>query len=1143
MPSGFQYTEENCEIVGMSVSEFVAKNEDFSENYDLIYIGASNDNMSKVLNVGDSFNYSYYDSEIVDGVRKYKLDGNGNKILVTGNGTIGADGRADASYRSLANSGKVPTLVAGDPIYNDVFMNGMYYTNVGDIIETANKEALDTSNLQSGSYVANPLHWGDMIKDLNNPPALGGMLKEDYFNWGDSLGINALKTQYIPLGGHASVRASGNDINQSTMERLEAYVQTGRPLIIDDKLISKGVHANLTVHLTASDLQLIDGVYHNTFTVVLRDENGDTLADDDLNLQYHWWRDNEDGTRSDLGFSDSNTYPGEFSTSGIVEDGTTLVPRHRKILGITTSWTEWVEVPKYKTVAVGLGDYYCDISFKYHGTTYSGQSNKVKIQMDPNVDRFVSRLYSDAYYNNAKNFWGNRVKEDFDDLVRVTYEVKFFKYTYDSNGYPVSETDVTNIIQDKYNVQYEWWDENKDDDIKCEGKGLFHTADTFETLRRILDTNEKYRSFRAYNYFGSYTNYCSKCKESFTRNWDLRLFDSNGIDRILALDTDINRAICRLTFTVGGRSTVFRGCKENGVPSEVFVSKSTGPFTKTGTHEDDKYYPYAELYSAVFHGIQVGNTVNHSGTTRNSSGQMQEQPSKDENKVTNYPEYEFQISTIDTHPVPSNAKTININTDSEANAGNIDNCSYMWRFLVGNYYSHRSNMFAYDDGLNDVNNSGNTSKLAKALQTPRPEIKNIKTNSEYAIRDYGDEAYRRPLARTVEDGKSVLAEDLTITFDLEEPTETFTGKYKAEVYLDSDGDGKFDEGELYSLAALTGISPNSTGNTITVQLNPESKGIVPWKLVVTEEDPPAGRGATHMSRTGYAYAKPDENDPIKINAAMVLPGAWDPSEWVKPTSGRAYDFNKSYLNILSEVAGPKRTIDVLGKPKQIEYNYWSENEYMGPVFASPVFDQLKNDPYASTVRMTQKDFEDEGITIVEWDADNVGGVDDGNNPLKTPLYHLGFKINGSDIQIMITCLSLHMLNTFYGITNDEGFGAMTWKCDNSECPHKNQNITGMYCTYCGSAKKKVGNQSDILQSYNMLILGFADSWGKLASSFLDIAGNQVEYLEGMSNYTALGIRNYIELDMPVLFCHDTTNRSVDFLDLHIDKLKQFGTTI
>lgn len=1118
MPASYRYSEDNCEIVGMSVAEFVAKNEDFSENYDLIYIGASNDNMSRVLGATDEFVYDY--------------DSNGNELK----GNI-VNGVLQDPYAQLVTNGQYPQLKAGDPLYNDPRMNGMYYTNVGDMIETANKEAEDFSDLQRASYVANPLNWDDMIKDLNNPPALGGMLKEDYFNWGDSLGINALKTQYIPLGGHAEVRSSGNDINKQSMERLEAYVQTGRPLIVDDRLISKGKHVNFTVHLTANDLTLEDGAYHNTFTILLKDKDGTILDTDDFNIRYHWYRRNEDNSVTDLGTTTDNKYYGLFETSGIEQDGYTTINRIRKFLGIT--WTESVKVAKYKTAAKGLGVYYCQIAFTYHGEEFSGKSNEVKVQMKPDIEKFVSRLYSDSYWTTKKggflSLWGDYTWKDFQN---ATYEVKFFRVdeTKDSDQW----VECTQDIQNKFNVQYEWWDEQYDQTVKvkCAGNGFWHTTKTREfDVPRVLNHSSEYENFNSKNYeYQTFSWYCSDCPGTFSNSISgTGLTDVSQGGRVLN-STGCNRVICRLTFTVGGKPTHFKAAKAGWAYSEVFVSKTTGNWKTGEVHDDNGTYPFAELYSATFHATDRNMEFNFKGRNAN-----QDDDTDKNDQRTNCPEYEFQISEIDTHPVPSDPVYIRMDTDSELKVVNIDNCSYMWRFLVGNYYNHRSNMFAYDDGLSDVNNSGNTSKLAKALSTPRPEIKNIKTNSEYAIRDYGDEGYRHALSRTIEDGKSVLSEDLTITFDIEEPTETFSGKYKAEVYLDSDGDGKFDEGELYSLSALSNLSPNSTNNTITVQLNPESKGIVPWKLLVTEENPPAGRGATHMSRTGYAYAKPDEDDPIKINAAMVLPGAWDPAEWVRPTSGRAYDFNKSYLNIQSEVAGPKRTIDVLGKPKQIENNYWSENEYMGPVFASPVFDQLRNDPYATTVRMTQEDFENEGITIVEWDG--VGGVDDGNNPLKQPLYHLGFKINGSDIQIMITCLSLHMLNTFYGITSDDGFGAMTWKCDNAECTHKNENITGMYCTYCGSAKKKVGNQSDILQSYNMLILGFADSWGKLASSFLDIAGNQVEYLEGMSNYTALGIKNYLDLDLPVLFCHDTTNRSVDFLDLYIDKLKEFGTTI
>ncbi len=102
------------------------------------------------------------------------------------------------------------------------------------------------------------------------------------------------------------------------------------------------------------------------------------------------------------------------------------------------------------------------------------------------------------------------------------------------------------------------------------------------------------------------------------------------------------------------------------------------------------------------------------------------------------------------------------------------------------------------------------------------------------------------------------------------------------------------------------------------------------------------------------------------------------------------------------------------------------------------------------------------------------------------------------------------------------------------------------------AKNDEGKPTDFLAQYDMLILGFGDSYGKYERQ--NRAGlNLAAATLGFNLYSALAIRNFIDSGRPVLFCHDTTNGNVNFVDYYalnvvswfadvVDKVEEFWNT-
>jgi len=911
LPPGSRYPESLINIVTMAVSEFVAKNEDFSEIYDIVYIGAKNENMN-VIDSSSNFSFDY----------QYKENG----TVKTATCTYSNGVPDNAYYRCLQGlDGKKligPRIETGDPIYNDQNMLGMYYTNVGDMMVTANTSTTER-------------------------PELGGLLKEDYFNFYDDMPgwiqtitglFSSIKswaqTTYLPLGGHATMRSSGNDLNEAAMERLMDYANSGRPVIVSDKLsekVSENLTATISLQTCTDHSQPIERYSTDSgFALKLHaevDTESTILQSLRDTFDYNWYfSDNGSdwywfGAGQDITTPDKVTVPGTNQTKDVL--------KVKNLARKTSNIYSFDTTDAY---------FKCIVSIKYNGMTKNVDSNKLHVYKTTSSTS-TSRSNYDRYY-----------------------------MTFCKPGKGPYDGDYTFNLRNG-NLQVS----GEDYEYYYEGRDSFGQA--HYSSPKFIDFNLYWQgriwpaSFKGKGYHYAY--------------------NQTGAIRVVP-----NDSYFYLKTETGTHATfAVRGFKNN---SETDHDLTSDELTISATGDGDYKNQLVCYYLPKFNWT----------------------------------------------PEPSTATPIDL--EAELYPEKFDNCSYMWRFLSSTFYA-KPNVFSQDEQkyVTDISTSTTLSQ-SLAIAKPSLEITNL---------------------GSIEYPTQLPGRKLDISFCIYDKTNPDPGqaKYKAELYIDSNADGKFtaDEKEDYVVPnlELSTVSPAGTEKHVhhyEKTFTDKYKGIIPWKLLVTEQNPKQGKIAGHTSYEGFSYIKPSADDAIMINALMILPGSW------------SHEYRK-----ISDIIGTK--IKLSSGEKNITENIWSENEYIGCVFESDVFSHL------------------DGLTRLTNEELGVGSDGIGNDGF----YHLGFNVNNGDIKIDIACWNIWEMNQYF-LRDD--------------------------ATY------------EKFSPYNMLILGFGDSWGKLPSDILNVMGGVVKYNEGFELKSSLAVEDYIASGRATLFCHDTTNNSCVFVNYFINDL-------
>ncbi len=914
LPASMQYENKNITIVTMSTAEFVGKNEAFEEEYDIIYIGADNTNMNTVTN-NCSFQY------------KYKSNPDSNVYDKEATATV-KGGVFDTTYKQRVAAGAAKKFIVGSPLYNDTNMNGMYYTNVGD-------------NITTGTVAL--LNWNEGIEY----PALSGLLKSDYANIGEGIrdnitflglgdktvdlldGLIDLDAKYWVEGGHATFRTSGNDINLTSMARLQSFVDSGRPVIIDDKLTSMADDQTFSVTATMSMSQPNSKVYEFTLDAKLDQE---ASLPEDYVVKYNWEKIDENGNVKVL----SSDQP----------DG--------KLVITSSTGNVSYDNGEYSFTLDCIGTYYCWVSISHSGKNLDPvKSNTMKIS----YDRYDKNVY-----------------------LRCTYVDKKYQFY----------TDIDGGIPDGWSATVSWAERV----ITAEGTWLEAT-------------------------FG----WDNKETRPFGNNYKLDMSEIGATPNFFVDGKQINLVVKKeggkLTPMLYGRvSGKYDEVGDNGVKYK-WRDLSTGAHTR---HDSNMYNGYADY---------------------NPSGGF------------DVP-FVFSLGTVK-YKVNNDKETVNIHSPSEINPDVVDNCSYMFQFLLKNYYRDNkgkksgSGASLADNVFNVSDAKANTSLLEDCLNNiARPRI-------EWQT-DIESVQYPHALSSDTITLEYYIWDDSNIS---EKTT------YTANVYLDINSDGKFVESEIRPGTVITNkISRgnNKELNRFQFKLDNMKPGIIPWKIVLTENVDPNTTYQGRISYTGYSYIKPTSaDDVVEIKALMVLPGAWSTS------------YNK-----IDDLVKKKANLTIDNQVYTIKDNYWGSNTYMGCVFNSETFDdgnienlrRLKAEELNCDVRMNGK-FEE------------LVSREDG-------LLHTGFEVNGGDIRIDIAVTNIHDLNKVF---------------------------------------VEKGADSTYLKKFSMLILGFGDSWGSTTSTWNDFGIKDSIIREGLELNTALAIVDFINEGIPTLFCHDTLNTQVNFVDL------------
>lgn len=384
-------------------------------------------------------------------------------------------------------------------------------------------------------------------------------------------------------------------------------------------------------------------------------------------------------------------------------------------------------------------------------------------------------------------------------------------------------------------------------------------------------------------------------------------------------------------------------------------------------------------------------------------------------------------------------------------------------------------------------------------------------------------------------------------------------QYGVKFYIDKDHDAKFtpetEEVDCDVFDSLNGnkitkgnyLYSSTTDNKQVHEykfekaLSDDYMGLVSWKLEIYK----VNNDKITDSYEGCSYLKSSKRK--EINALQVLPADW----WSAPdTSATSYKGVWKHITTQSygDENGKEKTVGsgeytgnlpvgYVGNNAELKNAYETErtNEVLGNAYYGSVF--LGDNGNTKIVEKT----EDGQYKVVY--ADAFFSLTQGEDSLiKRTVYYESTGSDDDDYRTHVVfwirpqgemtpekdehgnIKTDHKGNTIYEYV-DCDYKVDVALTDIYELNHKYaEEVTD----------KNIPQDKEFLDKYHMLILGFGDSYGKsaLQTSILRVFNKNLlgNATYGFNINAALAIKKFIEKDKkPVLFCHDTTNTTNDYL--------------
>ncbi len=465
------------------------------------------------------------------------------------------------------------------------------------------------------------------------------------------------------------------------------------------------------------------------------------------------------------------------------------------------------------------------------------------------------------------------------------------------------------------------------------------------------------------------------------------------------------------------------------------------------------------------------------------------------------------------------------------NEERFDSSSYMFdcmRKVFNSEEGTRPNVFSASLLTSSKSKEDYRYKLLKYANLSAPEIV-VKDGSEdydkfineYKLNDDWDEIPAYP--NELPNNSRILEFEFAITNNTDEtPLKT---KYDYAFYVDNNADGKFSESEK-TTASVIGVKTASINGGLTActaskpsvykltKVFPQSvSGIIPWKLVITK----IGDSKTHISYVNYAYVQPEEMSVVQ--ALQILPN----------------DFKSTYRQRIdkeTKLDGDIYTGSVFLSDIFLEDSVRNIREDNGtPVMLDRViiYPDMMPGEGEDTKAIYSRDYwkgktDKETMQPVLNGKQRPESIENWQKP--DAKYHpervLFFVGNDFILDISFTCI-------------DDLNGGIIAKAIEAEQTHGSIEDSG---------EQTPADEESVYQkltTYNMLILGFGDNWGKHGSRYgdglnaLKALGLEAETYCGFQQGTALAIEEFVDSGRPVLFCHDTASMSNNFINYAVNE--------
>lgn len=361
------------------------------------------------------------------------------------------------------------------------------------------------------------------------------------------------------------------------------------------------------------------------------------------------------------------------------------------------------------------------------------------------------------------------------------------------------------------------------------------------------------------------------------------------------------------------------------------------------------------------------------------------------------------------------------------------------------------------------------------------------------------------------------------------------------------------ENGVYKIRSSTSDESSLYEYTLEKQIPSTYQGVLPWKLEIVD----TANKYFHDSYIGYAYMT--QTDATVIKCLQVL-------------SSDQYSNNKNsneFFGTGNEISDQDYTIR--GAWKKTGYTMEQGNAYIGSVFmgidskynyyfVGPTGDKVANTSTTdfggdTNIYKNQNAKAPNGKTDMENDAFYQLTLAENGGKLKRTIYYeplAGTEYYENDNSGSTKTSALHYRthvifwinprsqktvekNPETGAVNKDYFNRDIEIYEN--CDFKvDIALTDIYELnfYVFRNEKSYYNlNKDYLKQYDMLVLGFGDNYGKYRMAD-NIAG--VTSTLGFNQYTAWAVSDYINEGRPVLFCHDTLNHQTNFINY-------FGNTL